>query len=237
VRQWFNSQEVEQLVASGRAIVERELQREGRTDLKFEALAQALDYARAEDLFAAVAREEVGTRQLQQALRGSEPEPARPLDEVIARKSKAERAGGILVVGVDRLMTQLAKCCKPAPPDAITGFVTRGRGVSIHRRSCPSLKNLLSRLPERAIDAEWGAGAERVYSVDILVRSSDRPGLLKDISEVLSRDHVNVTAVNTLTRRELAAMSFTLEVKDTGQLARTLAQIGDVPGVISATRR
>ncbi len=238
VRQWFNSQDMEQTMAAGRAFVERELQREGRTDANLEALADAMGYERTEDLFAAAGREEFGARQLQIAL-GAEEAPARPLEEVVARKSRADRAGGILVVGVDRLMTQLAKCCKPAPPDRIMGFVTRGRGVSIHRAGCPSLAQLLARMPERAISSEWGntdGMADRLYSVDILVRSNDRPSLLKDISEVLSREQINVTAVNTLSRQQLASMSFTLEVKGVGQLGRALGLITEVPGVISALR-
>jgi len=239
VRQWFNSQDMEQTIAAGRAFVERELQREGRTDAKLETLANAMGYERTEDLFAAAGREEIGARQLQLAL-GAEETPARPLEEVVARKSRADRSGGILVVGVDRLMTQLAKCCKPAPPDRITGFVTRGRGVSIHRATCRSLAQLLARMPERAIASEWGDSggmADRLYSVDILVRANDRPGLLKDISEVLSREQINVTAVNTLSRQQLASMSFTLEVKGVGQLGRALGLIAEVPGVISASRR
>jgi len=237
VRQWFNSQELEQLVAAGRATVERELQRQGRTGANLETLAQSLDFDAPEQLFAAVGREEIGSRQLQNALSDPLEAPAPAPEELVARKSRADAAGGILVVGVDRLMTQLAKCCKPAPPDAISGFVTRGRGVSIHRRNCASLANLVARLPERIIDAAWGASGDRVYSVDIVVRSNDRPGLLKDISEALSREHINVTAVNTLSRGHLASMSFTVEVKDTAQLARTLGMIAEVPGVISALRR
>jgi GTP pyrophosphokinase len=236
VRQWFNGLALEQQVVDGRAIVERELQREGRTGANLEALAQSLGFDSPDALFAACAREEVGSRQLQLAL-GAEPEAPRAVEELMARKSRADTAGGILVVGVDRLMTQLAKCCRPVPPDDIAGFITRGRGVSIHRRNCPSLKDLLQRLPERAIEAAWGPAGDRVYSVEIMVRSHDRPGLLKDISEVLSREHINVTAVNTLSRGHLATMAFTVEVKDTVQLARTLSTIAEVPGVASALRR
>ena len=245
VRQWFNSQDMQQTIASGRAFVERELQREGRTGTNLELLAQSLGFDQPADLFAAAGREEIGLRQLQTALGGATPEPARPLSEVIARKSRAEREGGILVVGVDRLMTQLAKCCKPAPPDAITGFVTRGRGVSIHRSNCPGLGDLIRRMPERVITAQWGVAQEgaqaapgaRVYAVDIIVLSNDRTGLLKDISEMLSREQINVTAVNTLSRQQLATMAFTLEVRDTAQLARTLGLIAGIHGVVSARRR
>jgi GTP pyrophosphokinase len=138
---------------------------------------------------------------------------------------------------VDRLMTQIARCCKPLPPDPIIGFVTRGRGISVHRRDCKSMAQLLAREPERAIEAQWGAAAGGVFAADIGVQAHDRQGLLRDVSEVLSRERINVTAVNTLTRHHVATMSFTVEVSDAEHLRRALAQIEEVPGVISARRR
>jgi GTP pyrophosphokinase len=134
-------------------------------------------------------------------------------------------------------MTQLARCCKPVPPDAIVGFVTRGRGISLHRRDCRSLAALLARQPERGIEAQWGARAASVFPVDIAVQAHDRQGLLRDVSEVLSRERLNVTAVNTLSRRHIATMFFTVEVEDLDQLRRSLAQIAEVSGVFSASRR
>jgi GTP pyrophosphokinase len=238
VRQWFNSEELARTIAAGRAAVERELAREGATSVKLDALATRLGFADADELFAAVGREEVGPRALQAAVRG--PAPAEPVaeDTLVARKSKAGAAGaGVLFVGVDRLMTQLARCCKPAPPDAIAGFVTRGRGISVHRRDCRSLAALLARQPERGIDADWGARAAGVFAVDIAVQAHDRQGLLRDVSEVLSRERINVTAVNTQSRRHVAMMFFTVEVEDLDQLRRALAQVAEVKGVFAAERR
>lgn len=237
IRQWFHAEELARTVATGRQVVEREIQREGGAKANLEQLAQALGFPKPDDLFAAVGRDEVGTRALQIALRGGAQAQA-PADEVVAKKSKAgAAAGGILFVGVDRLMTQLARCCKPVPPDPILGFVTRGRGISVHRRDCRSLAQLLARQPERTIEAQWGAGGTGVYPVDVAVQAHDRQGLLRDVSEVLSRERINVTAVNTLTRQHVANMSFTVEVSDLDHLKRALAQIGEVPGVISARRR
>ena len=237
VRQWFNAQALAQTIANGRAIVERELQREGMTGANLDQLAQRSGYARSEELFAAAGREEIGPKQLQTALRGTLPAP--PAQESIApAKSKSDaKDSGILVVGVDNLLTQLAKCCKPAPPDAIAGFVTRGRGVSIHRRSCASFQRLASLNPERIIESDWGLNKSGVYSVDIVVQASDRQGLLRDISEVLSREKINVTAVSTLSKRQMADMCFTVEITDLEQLQRTLVFIRDVKGVILANRR
>ncbi len=237
VRQWFNSQALAETVAQGRAIVERELQREGMTGANLDHLAQQLGYAKSEELFAAVGREEIGTKQLQTALRGASPAGPAP-DSFLPGKSKADaKDSGILIVGVDNLLTQLAKCCKPAPPDAIAGFVTRGRGVSIHRRNCASLQRLASLNPERIIQSDWGGQTQGVFSVDIVVQANDRQGLLRDISEVLSREKINVTAVSTLSKRQMADMFFTVEIAELDQLQRTLALVRDVKGVLSASRR
>jgi GTP pyrophosphokinase len=236
VRQWFNAEELARTVAAGRQIVEREIQRERGARANLEELARGLGFDKPDDLFAAVGREEVGTRALQIALRGPQ-EPEAPAEAVVAKKSKAGGGGGILFVGVDRLMTQLARCCKPVPPDPIIGFVTRGRGISVHRRDCTSLGELLARQPERMIEAQWGARGGEVYPVEIAVQAHDRQGLLRDVSEVLSRERINVTAVNTLTRNHVANMAFTVEVADLEHLKRALAQIGEVAGVMSARRR
>jgi GTP pyrophosphokinase len=238
VRQWFNAEELARTIATGRAVVEREIAREGATSVKLESLAAQFGFDKADDLFAAVGREEIGPRALQVAVRG--PEPAQPVPEeaLVTKKSKAAPgASGILFVGVDRLMTQLARCCKPVPPDAIVGFVTRGRGISVHRRDCRSLAQLLVRHPERAIESQWGAREAAVFPVDIAVQAHDRQGLLRDVSEVLSRERINVTAVNTQSRQHVATMLFTVEVENRDHLQRALAQIGEVRGVFSAARR
>jgi GTP pyrophosphokinase len=236
VRQWFNSRELAAVVAAGRAAVERELKREGVRAASLDELAKRLGFERPEDLFAAVGREEVGPRQLQTALRGeSEPE-SRP--EMKPQGGRAAQLGsGVLVVGVDRLMTVLARCCKPAPPDRISGFVTKGRGVSVHRSECTSLARMIERFPERIIAAEWGDRAGRAYPVDIVVRGNDRQGLLRDVSEALVRQKANVIAAKTQTRDDVAFMHFTIEVEDVDQLQRALSAIEDVRGVLSSARR
>ncbi|TMG89349.1 MAG: bifunctional (p)ppGpp synthetase/guanosine-3',5'-bis(diphosphate) 3'-pyrophosphohydrolase, partial [Betaproteobacteria bacterium] len=243
VRQWFKAQQVEETIAHGRDQVERELARAGMTALKLDAVAAEAGYAKIEDFFAAVARAEINLRALQNAIRAvGKPGAALPAgaveERVVARESKAAGAGsGILIVGVDRLMTGLARCCKPAPPDAIVGFVTRGKGISIHRQSCSNVARMRERQPERLITADWGRPRDEVFPVDVIVESMDRQGLLRDISEVFSREKINVTAVNTLSKNLQARMAFTLEVRGLDELKRTLALVRDVPGVLSASRR
>jgi GTP pyrophosphokinase len=168
------------------------------------------------------------------------PAAATPAAEeaMLPRESKAAGAGsGILIVGVDRLMTGLARCCKPAPPDSIVGFVTRGKGISIHRQSCSNVARMKERQPERLISADWGARRDEVFPVDVVVDAMDRQGLLRDLSEIFTREKINVTAVNTLSKNLQARMAFTLEVPDLEQLKRALALVRDVPGVLSAGRR
>ncbi len=241
VRQWFNAQSLAQTVAQGREMVEKEQRREGAMQANLEQLAQRLGFAKPEELFAAVARDEVNLRQLQSALRELTGLVAASSPEIkpgTSRKTKTKKAGdnGLLIVGVDQLLTQLAKCCKPVPPDPVRGFVTRGKGVSVHREDCASLKRLAERSPERLIEARWGAKSEGAYPVDVLVTASDRQGLLRDIGEALARERINVTAVRTQSRGDLAHMRFSFEVADTAHLRRAVATVKEVSGVIRVAR-
>ena len=242
VRQWFKAQQHEETLAQGRAIVERELQRMGATAVNLDAVAAKAGFGKAEELYVAVGRGELNTRQIQTAIRAvaqpaAAPEPE-PAAEVLARQSKAAGSGsGILIVGVDRLMTNLARCCKPAPPDAIVGFVTRGKGVSIHRRSCSSVARMRAREPERLISADWGEPRDEVFPVDVVLEAMDRQGLLRDVTEIFSRERINVTAANTLTRNSATRMAFTLEVRSLDALAHALSLVKDVKGVLAAGRR
>jgi GTP pyrophosphokinase len=236
VKQYFTTLQETQTAADGRALVQRELQREGATQANIDDLAVRLGYADAEAMFLAAGRNELGHGAIQQALRGPEPAP-----EFVPHKSKSSgKQDSVLIVGLDKLMTQLGRCCKPAPPDPIQGYVTRGKGISIHRTRCPNFAGMARLNPERVIAADWGgnvqAQASGAYPVDITVECEDRTGLLRDITEVLSREAINVTAVHTLTRQNIAHINFTLEVTGVAQLQRALKLIGDIPSIVSARR-
>src|SRR6266571_6178793 len=236
IRQWFNAKALAETVAAGRAKVEKELRREGAMHASLDALAGRLGLAKPEELFAAVARDEVNLRQLQAALRelkGEAPLPEKP--EAVKKKKTPPSRAGVLIVGMDKLLTQLARCCKPVPPDPIRGFVTRGKGVSVHREDCPSLKRLAERQPERLIETDWGKG-EGSYTVDMTVTAADRRGLLRDIGDALARERINVTAVRTQSRDELAFMRFTFDVANLGQLKRAFAVVRSLKGVIRVGR-
>jgi GTP pyrophosphokinase len=137
-------------------------------------------------------------------------------------------------------MTQLAKCCKPAPPDLICGFVTRGKGVSVHRTDCSNLREMVAKNGERVIEVEWGhspSSSTSVYPVDVAIEAADRQGLLRDISEVFTKEKMNVIGVQTQSVKGTAWMTFTVEVADSGRLNKVLGVVADLNGVRTARRR
>ena len=238
VRTWFANLALEETLAEGRAIIAKELQRAGQTSANIEDLAHKLGFSRADDLYIAAARGDLQIRHFQTVARGGDPAlDALPPDAVQTRPSKpVEGNQGILIVGVDKLLTQLARCCKPAPPDEIQGFVTRGKGVSIHRSDCSNFANLAALHPERVIETDWGTQTTGVFATDIVVDAHDRQGLLRDISEIFTREKLNVVGVNTQSKAGKAHMSFTVEVGNLQQLQRTLSLIHDVEGVVGVRR-
>ncbi|TAM42648.1 MAG: bifunctional (p)ppGpp synthetase/guanosine-3',5'-bis(diphosphate) 3'-pyrophosphohydrolase [Burkholderiaceae bacterium] len=239
-RAWFNALAMHETVARGREAVEKLLQREGRTAMKLDDLASQLGFKGADDLFEVVGKDEFSLRNIEMLLRP--PEPPAPPDDVLLKKPRSTEKvakGGVLVVGVDSLMTQLAKCCKPAPPDEIRGFVTRGKGVSVHRADCSNFREMAARNGERVIEVEWGTPKSvdaAVYPVDVAVEAADRQGLLRDISEVFTKDKMNVIGVQTRSVKGTAWMTFTVETSDSGRLNKVLGVVAEVAGVRSARR-
>jgi GTP pyrophosphokinase len=257
VRAWFNAQALQHTIAKGRELVERLLQREGKTSLRLDDLAERLGFKEASALFEVVGKDEYSLKQIEALLRPAPEQPTGQDDTVAIRRSRAGRSG-VLVVGVESLMTTLSRCCRPAPPDAIGGFVTRGKGVAVHRTDCSNFRHMSSSSPDRVIPVDWGAaedpaaGAERgvrgtpnghapLYPLDVVIEAADRQGLLRDISEVLTRERVNVTGVHTRSVKDstggTAWMTFTVEVSDTRRLQQVLRQVAQVSGVRSARRR
>jgi GTP pyrophosphokinase len=248
VRAWFNAVDQQETLATGRGLIEKTLQREGKTAVNLEELAHKLGFLKLEDFFFAVGKEQFSLRHVEQALRAEDAQKhadknANPDDAVVPRKSRASSVvqgakSGVLVVGTDGLMTQLAKCCKPALPDEIVGFITRGKGVSIHRTNCKNLAEMRIKAPERLIQTAWGQpGMETVYPVDIFVLAGDRQGLLRDISEIFLREKINVIGVSTQSAKGQARMAFTAEIASTAQLLKALAVIREVQGVMEARRQ
>jgi GTP pyrophosphokinase len=252
VRAWFNAQAQRQTIARGRELVEKLLQREGRTALRLDELAARLGLRDADALFEGVGKDEMSLRQIETLLRPP-PEPvAESADEAVALQRSRAGGAGVLVVGVDSLMTTLARCCRPVPPDPIGGFVTRDKGVAVHRADCGNFRHMAHASPGRVIPVGWGGtpnvpgtgrghGERPVYPVDLAVEAQDRQGLLRDISEVFTRERVNVTGVQTRSVRDAsggtAHMHFTVEVDDASRLSAVLRMVAQVAGVRHARRR
>jgi GTP pyrophosphokinase len=256
VRAWFNALASMETIARGREAVEKLLQREGKTAIKLVDLAVQLGFKSSDELFEVVGKDEYSLRTIEAFFKP--PAPELSTQELLHKRAKAEKtpAGGVLVVGVDSLLTQLAKCCKPAPGDAIGGFVTRGKGVSIHRLSCTNFQALVLRNEAndegRVIDVAWAkdkqssanaasGNLKQVYPVDVVIEAVDSQGLLKAILEVFSKDKLNVIAANTQSHRnsggDSAQMTFTVEVANSARLNKVISQVLEVQGVRSARRR
>jgi GTP pyrophosphokinase len=243
IRAWFNFKKVQETISRGRDLVEKILQREGKTALKFEDLARQLGFGSAEQLFETVGKDELSLRQIEISLRPVVEKEA--VDDKLLRKFQTTKVhssqGNVLVVGVDSLLTQLSKCCRPAPPDLVKGFVTKGRGVSVHRSTCLNFLQLQAKDPGRVIEVAWNHSNAKIsdvkYQVDVKILADDRQGLLRDISEVFAKEKINVIGVRTHSFNDLARMTFTVEVLDTLGLGKVLANVSAVIGVRSAYRQ
>ncbi|BAP41098.1 GTP diphosphokinase [Pseudomonas sp. 21LCFQ02] len=238
---WFKLQARDQNVAAGRTLLERELARMALQQVDFEKLADKANYKTGEDMFAALGAGDLRLTQLVN-LAQQQVEPER-VDEVelIPRKAtgyKPGKRGDIQIQGVGNLLTQIAGCCQPVPGDAIVGYITQGRGVTIHRQDCASVLQLGGKEPERIIQVSWGPAPVLTYPVDILIRAYDRSGLLRDVTQVLLNERINVLAVNTRSNKEdnTATMSLTIEIPGLDALGRLLGRISQLPNIIETRR-
>ncbi|MCU0970390.1 MAG: TGS domain-containing protein [Gammaproteobacteria bacterium] len=244
VRAWFKQQDHDQHVAAGRTQLEKELARAGAPKPDLEKLASRFSFRTPADLLAAIGRGDVSAQQIAQSEeRRRPPEPEQSFAERLRRPAKAaEPSRGLVIVeGVGDLMTHMAKCCKPVPRDSIVGYITRGRGVTVHRRDCPGVTALPPDHRSRLVNVMWNervAAEPGAYVVDVAILASDRKGLLRDVSAVFTNEEVDVLAVQTQSDRktERASMRFTAEIKDLSQLRRILDKLSQIPDVLDVRR-
>ncbi|MCY1295499.1 GTP pyrophosphokinase [compost metagenome] len=210
--------------------------------MDFDKLADKANYKAAEDMFAALGAGDLRLAHVvNYAHQLVEPERASEQLELIPRKHGRVghgKRGDIQIQGVGNLLTQMAGCCQPLPGDPIVGYITLGRGVTIHRQDCATALQLAGREPERIIQVSWGPVPVQTYPVDIVIRAYDRSGLLRDVSQVLLNDRINVLAVNTRSDKEdnTAVMRLTIEIPGLDALGRLLARISQLPNIIEARR-
>ncbi|MDR9436276.1 MAG: GTP diphosphokinase, partial [Thiohalophilus sp.] len=241
VQRWFRLQNLEQNIADGRSIVERELKRLGFGDIKYEKLANQMGYRQVDEFLAALGRGDIKPGRIATAAHHlSEPAPQSETETPLLRKPRARPGtSDIEVHGVGDLLTKFARCCKPVPGDAIVGFITQGQGVSIHRRDCHNVLRAIAEHPERFVEVEWGQRSSGSYPVDIEIQAYDRQGLLRDITTLLANAGVDVTAVSTQSHKQshTATLTITAEVPDIDALSTVLARINQLNNVTEVRRK
>ncbi|WP_339899795.1 GTP diphosphokinase [uncultured Gilvimarinus sp.] len=241
VQHWFKVQARDDNIAEGQALLDREFKRLALLDLDFEVLAQKLNMQSLDDLYAAVGASDIGVGQVISAAQRliDSKHPKEPTIPFKAKSSKRKKDSDVFIEGVGNLLTQIASCCTPVPGDAITGYITLGRGVSIHRADCSNVLQLQADEPQRIIKVDWGATPQSSYSVDLIVEAYDRHGLLLDITALLDHERINISAMQTLSdkRKNTVDMQITVEIRGFDELSRVLTRLNQLPNIASARRK
>jgi guanosine-3',5'-bis(diphosphate) 3'-pyrophosphohydrolase len=233
IKQWFKRQDREQNLTQGKMILEREFHRLGLTDVDLEKLARDLDYRSVDDLFVGLGCGDVSLGRIINRLSDTDKEK---LDKLLATKAPGEKKSSpnaVSVLGLKGILTNLARCCNPAPGDEIVGYITRGRGATIHRQDCPNILRIQEH--ERIVKVSWGE-PHQTFPVAVQIKAYDRQGLMVDISNILNNDNINLLDVAVKVTHNLAAINLVLEVGDIAQLSRVLTRIENLPNVLEAHR-
>ncbi len=239
VKSWFKREFREEHISMGKTMIMKQLTvLPGNAALK--ALAETFNLHHIDDLYAAIGRGDLGVNQVLNSLET----PEEKLKEEIVplqrghEKSSSQSKNNLVIEGVDGLMSNLARCCKPFPEDQVVGFITQGRGVTIHREDCSNVATLREQYPQRFVNVSWSGKQSQSYEIDIEVIALDRTGLLRDVMAVLTKYSINVNAVNTFTDKSLqqARMRLTLEINDPEKLASVLVKLINLRGIFEARR-
>jgi GTP pyrophosphokinase len=234
VRQWFKKQDRDQNITQGKTLLDRELRRLGITDFDLEKISKEFDYHESEDLYEDIGCGDFSIGRIINRL--SDAEKARQMEYVETRAATETKkvANAVIVLGLKGILTSLARCCNPAPGDEIIGYITRGRGATIHRMDCPNMLRLTDR--ERLVKVSWGE-AQKTFPVAVQIKAYDRQGLMGDISSILTNEGINVLDINLKVNQNLAAFNLILEIGDIAQLSRVLTKIENLPNVLEARRQ
>ncbi len=233
IRQWFRKQDREQNLTHGRLLVERELRRLGIDGIQIDKLAQDLNYSGGDDLYAAVGVGDINLAKIvkrvvegDEARLGFAPQPER-------RPATVQSAEEVQVLGLSGLLTKLGLCCNPMPGDPIIGYVTRGRGATIHRQDCPNVLRMKDK--ERLVSVSWGQ-AKRTFPVSVRIRAYDRDGLMRDVSTLVTNEGINMSSIHVSTTESLAIFDLVMGITDLPQLSRVLNRLEALPNVLEARR-
>lgn len=241
VQHWFKEQDRDRNIVDGRLILEKEFQRLAIGSPSLKDIAPDLNLKSEEDIFAAVGAGDVRVGQVINALSLELGLPSTSSGKAFeVRKPSQKRSDEEFDIhGLSNLMTHVARCCNPVPGDYVLGYISSGRGVTVHKQDCPELLRLQKDEPDRIIDVTWNEANDNVYPVDVYIKAYDRQGLLMDITSVLANEHLNVIDVNTHSDKKLnmASMSLRMETKSLSELGRVLDKISQLPNVFEVRRR
>jgi GTP pyrophosphokinase len=233
IRQWFKRQDREQNVSHGRLLLDREFRRLGIEGVSYDSVAKEMGFSSPEDLMAAVGCGDINLGRIVSQLVPDE-------DQTIQFKPSEEAALGaevisddVSILGLSGLLTHIARCCKPAPGDPIIGYITRGRGATIHRQDCPNVLRIRDR--ERLVQVSWGT-PQQTYPVTVCLRAYDRDGLMRDVSTLVTNEGINMSSIHVTTKNSLAVFDLVMEVTDVSQLSRVLNRLEALPNVLEARR-
>jgi len=237
-RAWFKQQDNDMNISLGRDALEKDLRRLNLQNINHKSLAEQFKFQHVDEFYAAIGRGDISSTQI--ASRGQSlvtPEPA-ARDQIPVKRKRRKEHEDINIQGVGNLLTKLARCCSPAPGDAIIGYITQGRGVTIHRRDCSNILKMNGGSRGRLINVEWGEQVHETYPVDISLETIDRQDLLRDILNVLSNEKININAVHTQSNKldSTAHMEMSIEVASVAQLSRVLNRLGQLNNVLEVRR-
>lgn len=242
VHHWFRLQDYDKNVIDGQALLERECHRLGLPNVDFEQISHKLHYKNKKDMFAALGGGDLRTVQVLNAIQSQLDQIKKSQDFIPSaiplRSPSKSLLSGISIAGVGDLLTHTTRCCKAVPGDAIIGFITRGRGVAIHRNDCTNIINMSPENRHRLVEVNWGTKTSTVFPVDIYIRAHDRPGLLRDITTLIANEKLNLIAINTTTSKieNMAHTTLTIEINSLASLSKILDRIKHIPNVIEAKR-
>jgi GTP pyrophosphokinase len=236
IRQWFRKQDREQNIAHGRLLLERELHRLGLESLSYDQIAKDLGQPTVDDLLAGIGCGDINLGKIVSGMAGEEQEEALGITgsaQAALAPARPTALGEISVLGLSGLLTKMARCCNPVPGDPIIGYVTRGRGATIHRQDCPNVLRMKDK--ERQVSVSWGQ-AKQTYPVAVRLRAYDRDGLMRDVSTLVSNEGINMSSIHVSTTESLAIFDLVMGVTDLTQLSRVLNRLEALPNVLEARR-
>lgn len=233
IRAWFKHENREQNLSQGKILFDKELHRLGLSGVNLEELSSSFDLKSVEDFYVALGSGDLTLGRVVNRLSEEEEKKKEPVLEIKPNLEKIQEGDAISVLGLKGILTNIARCCNPVPGDEIIGYITRGRGATIHRSDCPNVLRMKDR--ERIVKVSWGE-PQHTYPIPIQIRAYDRQGLIGDITTILSNESINLTDVNSLVSHNLATINMILEIGDISQLSRVLTRIENLPNVMETYR-